>query len=87
MSVTWRQGVSSRTTPLVYDLQPGTQMQCSFRILACESLVREEKQACHEHHDNICIRVVGLEIIDVLAHQAQRLVVLLQGELFLGSIL
>lgn len=87
MSVAWRQGVPSRTASFVYNLQTSTQMEFSFRVLACENFICEEKQACHEYHKHISIRTVVLEIIDVLAHQAQRLVVLLQGKLFLRGIL
>jgi hypothetical protein len=54
MSIAWRQVVLGRTSPLVYDLQPSSQMQCSFCVLACESLVREEKQTCHEHQHPCC---------------------------------
>lgn len=77
------QRVSGRTAPLVYDLAPGAQMECSFRVLTCESLVREEQQTRHEHHKDIGIRVLGLEIVDVPAHQTQRFIVLLESELSL----
>ena len=87
MSLAWRQRVPTRTASFVYDLQTSTQMEPSFSILACKSLIREEKQTSHEYHKHIRVRAVGLKIVDILAHQTQRLVVLLQGKLLLRGIL
>jgi hypothetical protein len=70
----------------VDDPQTSAQVERSFCVLSGESLVAEEQQACYEHNKIVVVCGLRSQLIDVLAQQSQRLIVLLQRKFPLTAI-